>query len=53
MSPKQLHTQAPAKNATISSTPWLPTKAAEDALELAVVSLPTSLQSLITHFGQK
>ena len=31
----------------------MPTKAAKDALELAVALLPTSLQPLITHFGHK
>ena len=36
-----------------SSTPSSPTKATKDALELAVASLPTSLQPLITHFGHK
>ena len=35
------------------STPSLPTKAAKDALELAVASLPASLQPLITHFGHE
>ena len=35
------------------STPSSPTKAAKDALELAVASLPTSLQPLILHFGHK
>ena len=34
-------------------TSGLPTKAAKDALELAVASLPTSLQLLILHFGIK
>ena len=35
------------------STPSSPAKAAKDALELAVASLPTSLQPLILHFGNK
>ena len=35
------------------STPSSPTKAAKDALELAVASLPTCLQPLILHFGNK
>ena len=34
-----------------SSTPSSPTKAAKNAFELAVASLPTSLQPLILHFG--
>ena len=35
------------------STPSSPAKAAKDALELAVALLPTSLQPLILHFGNK
>ena len=35
------------------STPSSLTKAAKDAFEVAVVSLPASLQPLITHFGHK
>ena len=35
------------------STPRSQTKAAKDALEMAVASLPTSLQPLILHFGHK
>ena len=35
------------------STPSSPTKAAKDALGLAVASLPTSLQPLILHLGNK
>ena len=35
------------------STPSFPTKAAKDALELAVALLPTSVQPLILHFGNK
>ena len=35
------------------STPSSPAKAAKDALKLAVASLPTSLQPLILHFGNK
>ena len=56
--PKRVCTQEPEdKQETLktppSSTPSLPTKAAKDALELAVASLPTSLQPLILHFGHK
>ena len=35
------------------SAPSSPTKAAKDALDMAVASLPTSLQPLIIHFGNK
>ena len=35
------------------STPSLLTKAAKDALDMAVALLPTSLQPLILHFGNK
>ena len=35
------------------STPSSPTKATKDAIKLAVASLPTSLQPLILHFGNK
>ena len=56
--PKRVRTQEPeAKPETPTtpprSTPSSPTKAAKDALELAVASLPTSLQPLILHFGNK
>ena len=56
--PKGVHTQEPeAEPETPTthphSTPSSPTKAAKDALELAVASLPTSLQPLILHFGNK
>ena len=55
---KQVCTQEPeeehkATKIPSCSTPSLPTKAAKDALELAVASLPASLQPLITHFGHK
>ena len=56
--PKQVRTQEPEdEHETLKSpprsTPSLPAKAAKDALELAVASLPTSLQPLILHFGNK
>ena len=56
--PKQVHTQAIDKQAkepkvSQSSTTVLSTRAAKDTLELAVVSLPTSLQPLLNHFGIK
>ena len=56
--PKWVCTQDPedeqeAPTTPPCSTPSLPTKAAKDALELAVASLPTSLQPLILHFGNK
>ena len=56
--PKRVRTQEPeAEPETPTtpprSTPSSPTKAAKDALELAVASLPTSLQPLILHFGNK
>ena len=56
--PKRVCTQQPEEEQETqktrpSSAPSLPTKAAKDALELAVVSLPTSLQPLILHFGHK
>ena len=56
--PKRVRTQGPeAEPETPTtpprSTPSLPTKATNDALELAVASLPTSLQPLILHFGNK
>ena len=56
--PTRVHTQEPeeeqeTQKSPPSSTPSSPTKAAKDALELAVASLPTSLQPLILHFGHK
>ena len=56
--PKWVCTQEPDEEqqepkARSCSTPSLPTKVTKDALELAVVLLPTSLQPLITHFGHK
>ena len=56
--PKWVHTQEPedeqqAPKTPSCSTPSSPMKAAKDALELAVVSLPASQQPLITHFGHK
>ena len=56
--PKQVFTQEPEDEQETPkipprSTPSLPMKAAKDALELAVASLPTSLQPLILHFGNK
>ena len=56
--PKRVRTQEPEVEPETPptpphSTPSSPTKAAKDALELAVASLPTSLQPLILHFGNK
>ena len=56
--PKRVRTQEPEEEQDIqksppSSTPSSPTKAAKNALELAVASLPTSLQPLILHFGNQ
>ena len=56
--PKRVRTQEPeeeqeTQKSPSSSTPSSPTKAAKNALELAVVSLPTSLQPLILHFGNQ
>ena len=56
--PKRVRTQEPedkqeTQKTPPSSTPSSPTKAAKDALDLAVASLPTSLQPLILHFGHK
>ena len=56
--PKRVCTQEPedeqdTQKTPPCSTPSLPTKAAKDALETAVASLPTSLQPLILHFGLK
>ena len=54
--PKRVHTQEPEEEQETPmtppcSTPSSPTKAAKDALDMAVASLPTSLQPLILHFG--
>ena len=56
--PKQVRTQEPEEEQETPttpprSTPSSPMKAAKDALELAVASLPTRLQPLILHFGNK
>ena len=56
--PKRVRTQEPeeeqeTQKSPPSSTPSPPTKAAKESLELAVASLPTSLQPLILHFGHK
>ena len=56
--PKRVRTQEPEEEeetptTPTHSTPSSLTKAAKDALELAVASLPTSLQPLILHFGNK
>ena len=56
--PKRVRTQEPeeeqdTQKSPPSSTPSSPTKAAKYALELTVVSLPTSLQPLILHFGHQ
>ena len=56
--PERVRTQEPEEEQDIqksppSSTPSSPTKAAKNALELAVASLPTSLQPLILHFGNQ
>ena len=56
--PKRVCTQEPedeqeTMKTPSRSTPSLPVKAANDALELAVASLPTSLQPLILYFGNK
>ena len=56
--PKRVRTQEPeeeqeTQKSPPSSTPSSPTKAAKNALELAVASLPTSLQPLILHFGHQ
>ena len=55
--PKRVHTQEPeeeqeTQKSPPSSTPSSPMKA-KNALELAVASLPTSLQPLILHFGHQ
>ena len=56
--PKRVRTQEPEEEQETPttpprSTPSSPTKAAKDALDMAVASLPTSLQPLILHFGNK
>ena len=56
--PKWVRTQEPEEEQETPktpprSTPSSPMKAAKDALELAVALLPTSLQPLILHFGNK
>ena len=56
--PKRVCTQDPevkpqATKTPPRLTPSSPTKAAKDSLELAVPSLPTSKQPLITQFGHK
>ena len=56
--PKRVCTQEPedeqeTPKSPPRSTPSSPANAAKDALELAVASLPTSLQPLVLHFGNK
>ena len=56
--PKQVRTQEPEDEQETPkipprSTPSSPAKATKDALELAVVSLLTSLQPQVLHFGNK
>ena len=56
--PKRVRTQEPeeereTQKSPPSSTPSSPTRAAKNALEMAVASLPTSLQPLILHFGHQ
>ena len=56
--PKRVRTQEPeqeqeTQKSPPSSTPSSPTKAAKNAFELSVASLPTSLQPLILHFGHQ
>ena len=56
--PKWVRTQGPENEQETQktppcSTPSSPTKAAKDALEMAVASLPTSLQLLILHFSHE
>ena len=56
--PKRVRTQEPEDEQETPttpprSTPSSPTKAAKDAPDLAVALLPTSLQPLILHFGNK
>ena len=55
---KRVHTQEPVEEQETPTTPPRSTpsslaKATKDALKLAVASLPTSLQPLILHFGNK
>ena len=45
--------QAQEPKMLCSSMPSLPMKAAKDPLKMAVALLPTCLQPLINHFGQK
>ena len=57
-SPKQVHTQAPdditqQQKSPYSLTPSSSLNAAKDALELAIASLPKSLQPFLNPFGQK
>ena len=56
--PKRVRTQKPEEEQETPTTPPHSTpcsrmKAAKDALDMAVASLPTSLQPLILHFGNK
>ena len=56
--PKQVRTQEPEEEQETpttppSSTPSSPTKAAKDALDMAVASLPTSLQYPNPPFRQQ
>ena len=56
--PKRVRTQEPeeekeTQKSPHSSTPSSPTKAAKNALEMAVASLPTCLQPLVLHFGHQ
>ena len=56
--PKRVRTQEPEEEQETPttpphSTPSLLTTAAKDSLDMAVASLPTSLQPLILHFGNK
>ena len=56
--PKWVHTQEPEAEPETPPTPprsthGSPTKGATDALQLAVASLPTSLQPQILHFGNR
>ena len=56
--PKPVRTQEPEAEQETPTTPprsapTSPTKAAKHALDMAVASLPTSIQPLILHFGNK
>ena len=56
--PKRVRTQEPEDEQETQKDPTMfyakfANEAAKDALELAVASLPTSLQPLILHFGHK